>query len=92
MPIWLLLLQVCWFAAFVGLGFKVWLLSVDMLDNLTPEAPSRWKFMLLGRTPHSEELNEKGQILRRQFFRLLWIFAALFFSGAIVLNLGKILA
>ena len=92
MPVWLLLLQACWVAAFVGLGCKLWLLRIDMLDNLVPGARSRWKFMLLGRTPHSEELNEKGQILRRQYFRLLWIFIALFFSGAIALNLGKIFA
>jgi hypothetical protein len=92
MPVWLLLLQACWVAAFVGLGFKLWLLNVDMLDNLAPGAPSRWKFMLLRRMPRSEELNETGQILRRQYFRLLLIFIPLFFSGAIVLNLGKILA
>jgi hypothetical protein len=93
MPVWLLLLQACWVAAFVGLGCKLWILSIDMLDNLVPEAPSRAKFMfILRRTPYSEELNEKGQILRRHFFRLLLIFIALFLSGTIVLNLGKILA
>jgi hypothetical protein len=92
MPVWLLLLQACWVAAFVGLGFKLWVLNIDMLDNLVPGARSTWKFMLLRKMPRSEELNEKGQILRRQYFRLLLIFIVLFFSGAIVLNLGKIVA
>jgi hypothetical protein len=92
MPVWLLLLQACWVAAFAGLGFKLWVLNIDMLDNLAPGARSTWKFMLLRKMPRSEELTEKGQILRRQYFRLLLIFIVLFFSGAIVLNLGKILA
>jgi hypothetical protein len=92
MPVWLLLLQACWVAAFVGLGFKLWVLNIDMLDNLVPGVPNTWKFMLLRKMPRSEELTEKGQILRRQYFRLLLIFIVLFFSGAIVLNLGKILA
>jgi hypothetical protein len=92
MPVWLLLLEACWVATFVGLGCKLWLLGIDMLDNLAPGAPSEWKFMLFRRTPSPEELNEMGQIFRRQYLRLALIMGVHMISGGIVFNLWRVAA
>ena len=88
MPVWLLLLEACWVAGFVGLGCRLWFLSIDMFDNMVP-GTSRWKLMLLRRVPYPEQLNEKGQIFRRQYYRLLWIMAAHFGAGVLLFNFGK---
>ena len=89
MPIWLLLLEAAWVAAFVGLGCKVWLLGVDMMENRLPEAPSYWYFTWRRRTPYPEELNEAGRIARRQYHRLLWICLANMIAGGFLFNFAK---
>jgi hypothetical protein len=59
-----------------------------MLENLVPGV-SAWKLVLLKRTSAHEELNEKGQIIRRQFFRLLLIFLAYFIGGGLLIDYAK---
>jgi hypothetical protein len=86
MPIWMLLLQMCWVVGFLGLGFKLCLLSAEMFGNLIPEA-NKWKLVLLKKTPAREQLNERGQRIRRQYYRFAWIMAAYFVGGVILFNL-----
>jgi hypothetical protein len=89
MPVWLLIIEACWVAVFIGLGFKLWFLNSDMMDNRVPEAPSSWYFMWRRRTPHPEELNDAGKLARRKYYRLLWIFFANFAAGALLFNFAK---
>lgn len=89
MPIWLLLLEATWVAAFVGLGCKVWLLGIDVLENRLPDAPSYWYFVWRRRTPYPEELNEAGKIARWQYFRFLWILFANLIAGGLLFNFAK---
>jgi hypothetical protein len=91
MPNWLILLQICWVAGFVALGFKLSILNFEIFDNLVP-GTSKWKLFLLRKIPAPEQLNERGQILRRQFYRLLWIMVAYFVGGGLLFNLGKVVA
>jgi hypothetical protein len=89
MPVWLLLLEACWVAGFVGLGFQLWFLSIDMLDNRVPGAPNDWYFMWRRRTPYPEELNDEGKIVRRRFYRLAWVLAAHFAAGVFLFSFAK---
>lgn len=91
MPTWLIILQGCWIAGFIVLGTWTWLLGAEMYVNLLPGV-SRWKLMLLRRTPAPEELNERGRMLRRQYFRLLWIFFAYFIGGGLLIQFAKSVA
>jgi hypothetical protein len=91
MPTWLIILQGCWIAGFIVLGTWTWLLGAEMSVNLLPGV-SRWKSMLLRRTPAPEELNERGRMLRRQYFRLVWIFFVYFIGGGLLIEFVKSVA
>jgi hypothetical protein len=88
MPVWFILLQLCWVAGCLCLGFKLWSLSAEMFENLKPGTRD-WRLRFRRRAPSFEQLNESGQIIRRQFDRFLGITLAFFIGGGLLISFLK---
>ncbi|MCC8967756.1 hypothetical protein H8A95_36980 [Bradyrhizobium sp. Pear76] len=88
MPVWFDLLQACWVIGFMILGFWIWILGKEVRVNVLAGV-SKWKHWLLRGMPARDELNERGRILRRRYYRLVWIMIPYFLGGGLLFRYLK---